>query len=123
MLFGNDFLRGPQMFLSRRSFPYRLFALISASTSWNQSRGSGCRYKHNDRWTIKFYYHTLFYFKWILLSFPGENAIHFSSVTLVEWISRYSILIPLLEDSVDLRPPALVQPTPAIVGHEDESFY
>jgi hypothetical protein len=42
--------------------------------------------EHNDRWTIKFYYHTLFYFKWLLLSLPGENAIHFSSVTLVECV-------------------------------------
>jgi hypothetical protein len=78
--------------------------------------------EHNDRWAIKMYYHTLFYFKWLLLSPPGENAIHFSSVTLVEWSSRYSIPIPLLEDSVDLLSPALVQPTPAIVDHEDDSF-
>jgi hypothetical protein len=88
---GYQFLRGLQMFLFRRSFPYRLFALISASTSWNQSRGSGCRYGAQYRyaelrWTIKFYYHTLFYFKWLLLSLPGENAIHFSSVTLVECV-------------------------------------
>jgi len=52
---------------------------------------------------------------------PGENALHFSAVALAEWSSRYSIPIPLLEDSAELLPPALVQQTPANVGPDDES--
>ncbi|EFX69725.1 hypothetical protein DAPPUDRAFT_328798 [Daphnia pulex] len=54
---------------------------------------------------------------------PGENALHFSAVALAEWSSRYSIPLPLIENSAELLPsaPALVQPIPANAGPDDES--
>jgi hypothetical protein len=54
---------------------------------------------------------------------PGENALHFSADALAEWSSRYSIPLPLIENSAELLPPApaLVQPIPANAGPDDES--
>ncbi|EFX72194.1 hypothetical protein DAPPUDRAFT_254642 [Daphnia pulex] len=54
---------------------------------------------------------------------PGENALHFSADALAEWSSRYSIPLPLIENSAELLlpAPALVQPIPANAGPDDES--
>ncbi|EFX75574.1 hypothetical protein DAPPUDRAFT_323258 [Daphnia pulex] len=54
---------------------------------------------------------------------PGENALHFSADALAEWSSHYSIPLPLIENSAELLAPApaLVQPTPANAGPDDQS--
>ena len=64
----------------------------------------------------------------ILVSFvitpSGESQLHFSSIALAEWSSRYNIPIPLLEDSVDLRQlrsAEVALPPPATADDDDES--